>query len=120
MPKKLTNQIFSQVLARAQDITDSFDIDLGKIPEDVVASHRQADSHVQNVRDLMEASWLAPDTDLSTVDHGLVDMVAWAEVHGAPVQQAYKRGDVVAIDGTPLVPFQRFLTAQVYACTENI
>lgn len=116
MPKKLTQQIFSQVLARAEDITDTFDIDLGKIPEDVVSSHRQADPHVQNVRDLMETSRLAPDADLSTTDHGLVDMWAWAEIHGASVQQAFKRGDVAAIDGTPLVPFQRFLTAQVYAC----
>lgn len=43
-------------------------------------------------------------------------MGEWTTVHGDVVREAYRAGNVVAIDGTPLVPMQRFLTAQVYAC----
>src|SRR5690348_9788201 len=116
MPTHLTNKIFKHVLERAQDVTETFDIDLGQIPQDVIDSHRQAEPHIRNVRELMEAVPLAPDADLSLIDHGLINMAEWIEIYGAPVKEAFHAGNVVAIDGTPLIPFQRFLTAQVYAC----
>ncbi len=116
MATDLPNKIFRQVLQNAKDVTDTFDIDLGGIPFDVVESHHQAEPYIQKMRELMEQTILAPDTDLSTIDHGLIDMGAWAKVFGGPIQGALKSGDVVAIDGTPLVPYQRFLIEQVYAC----
>jgi hypothetical protein len=116
MPKDSSNKVFKQVLENAKDVTDTFDIDLGGIPKDVVESHHQAEPYIQKVRELMEQAVLAPDADLSSFNLGLIDMFAWAKVHGAPIQIALETGDVVAIDGTPLVPYQRFLTAQVYAC----
>ncbi len=117
MGKQATNQqIFKQVLARAEDVTDTFDIDLGHIPQDVVESRRQAEPHIRNVRELMDARVLTPCVDTSSVTNGLIDMAAWVEVHGAPMREALRTGDVVAIDGTPLLQFQRFLTSQVYAC----
>jgi hypothetical protein len=111
-----SQQIFKQVLQKAEDVTDTFDIDLGHIPQDVVDSRRQAEPHIRNVRELMEAKALTPDVDLSTVTNGLINMAAWAEVYGTPIREALRTGDVAAIDGTPLLHFQRFLTAQVYAC----
>lgn len=117
MGKQSTNQqIFKQVLAKAKDVTNTFDIDLGHIPQDVIESRKQAEPHIRNVRELMESTALAPNIDLSTVDHGLIDMAAWVEVYGAPIREELKTGNVAAIDGTPLIHFQRFLTAQVYAC----
>jgi hypothetical protein len=116
MSKPLTNKLFSQILNRAVDITESFDVDLGGIPADVVTSHREADPHVRNMRSLMEEAILAPGSELSDVEHGLIDMNAWAALNGDEIRAAYQNGNVVAIDGTPLVPVQRFLTAQVYAC----
>ncbi|SRR6266851_1265029 len=116
MPADLPKKIFQEVLRNAKDVTDTFDVDLGRIPEDVVASHQQAEPYIQNMRKLMERIILAPDADLSTVSVGLINMQAWVEVHGIPIREALRNGNVVAIDGTPLVPYQRFLTAQVYAC----
>lgn len=109
-------RVFQRVLANAEDVTDTFDIDLGNIPRDVVESRRQAEPHIRNVRELMEGSALSSNTDLSTLNHGLIDMAAWTEVYGVPIRESLRLGDVVAIDATPLLPFQRFLTAQVYAC----
>jgi len=113
---KLTDQVFRHVLGRAQDVTDTFEIDLGGIPRDVVESHRQAHPHVQNVRALMEDRAISPTDDLSGLTCGLVTAVEWFPQHGASIQEALSSGDVVAVDGTPLIFPQRFLTAQVYAC----
>ena len=110
------NKIFQQVLQNAKDVTATFDIDLGRIPNDVVESHQQAEPYIQKMRELMEQKALEPDADLSNVNVGLIDMRAWSKVHGAAIEQAMHSGDVVAIDGTPLVPYQRFLVSQVYAC----
>lgn len=117
MGKQPTSQkIFKYVLENAKDVTDTFDIDLGNIPQDVVDSRRQAEPHIQNVRQLMENKILTPDTDLSGVEVGLIDMAKWVEVYGEPVREALKSGNVVAVDGTPLLQSQRFLTTQVFAC----
>ncbi|OQW91224.1 MAG: hypothetical protein BWK78_05215 [Thiotrichaceae bacterium IS1] len=111
-----TQKIFKYVLQNAKDVTDTFDVNLGDIPQDVVASRQQAEPHIKNVRQLMEEKRLEPDTDLSNVELGLIDMSEWVKVHGEPIREALKSGDVVAIDGTPLLQLQRFLTTQVYAC----
>jgi NurA domain len=116
MPSDLANKIFRQVLQNAKDVTDTFDIDLGRLPEDIVESHQQAEPYIQQVREIMDGAILNPDTDLSSINFGLVDMKAWAKVYGAHIKEALQSGDVVAIDGTPLVPYQRFLVSQVYAC----
>ncbi len=116
MPADISHKVFRQVLNNAKDVTSTFDINLGSIPEDVVASHQQAEPYIQVIRGMMEEHRLAPEVDLATVTTGLIDMQAWVSVHGAPIIEALHNGDVVAIDGTPLVPYQRFLTAQVYAC----
>ncbi len=117
MGKSSTSQkIFKYVLEHAKDVTDTFDINLGDIPQDVVTSRQQAEPHIKNVRQLMEKKVLTPDADLSSVDFGLIDMAKWAEVYGEPIRQALKSGNVVAVDGTPLLQPQRFLTTQVYAC----
>lgn len=116
MAADLPGKIFRQVLQNAKDVTDTFDIDLGRIPEDVVESRQQAEPHIQQIRKQMEEFILPPNVDLATVGVGLINMPLWAEIHGTPVREALYSGNVVAIDGTPLVPYQRFLTAQVYAC----
>jgi hypothetical protein len=116
MPKPLTGKLFTSILQMAEDITDRFDVDLGGIPQDVVASRREADPHIQNIREILEEQRLRPDAGLTTISSGLINMAEWTIAHGSKVQEAYRAGNVVAIDATPLVPMQRFLTAQVYAC----
>lgn len=117
MRKPSTSQkIFKYVLEHAKDVTDTFDINLGNIPQDVLISRQQAEPHIKNVRQLMENKILMPNVDLSSVEFGLIDMAKWAEVYGEPIRQALKSGNVVAVDGTPLIQPQRFLTAQIYAC----
>jgi len=116
MNKQLTDKTFGQILANATDITDTFEINLGGLPEDILQATNDAKPHLAVLRAEMEKCWLEPDADLSGVRYGLVDMAVWTEAHGKPVKQALTDGDVGAIDGTPVVPHQRYLTAQVYAC----
>jgi hypothetical protein len=82
MAADVPQKVFRQVLQNAKDVTNTFDIDLGSIPEDVVASHQQAEPYIQQVRTSMEQSQLAPDVDLSTVSVGLINMQAWVEIQG--------------------------------------
>lgn len=116
MGKSLTGTVFKQVLDRAVDVTATFEIDLGGIPQDVLASRQEAQPHIQNMRELMEAARITLDTDLTEISCGLINAEEWIEVHGAPILKSFARGDVVAVDGTPLLHPQRFLSAQVYAC----
>jgi hypothetical protein len=116
MIKRLTDETFGQILSNAVDITDTFDVDLGGLPDDILQATQDAKPHLAVLRSEMEKFWLEPDADLSDIRYGLIDMAAWTRVHGEPVKHALTDGDVGAIDGTPVVPHQRYLTAQVYAC----
>jgi hypothetical protein len=91
-------------------------VNLGGLPEDILQATNDAKPHLAVLRAEMETCWLKPDADVSAVRYGLIDMAAWTEAHGKPVKQALTSDDVGAIDGTPIVPHQRYLTAQVYAC----
>jgi len=114
--KQLTDKIFQKLLNNAIDITDTFDIDLGGLPQDVVKATKDSSPYILRLRAAMEEQALAPDVSLSQLEFGLIDMQQWTTVHGNIITQALEKGDVMAVDGTPLIHHQRFLTGQVYAC----
>lgn len=107
---------FSEILSRAVDITDSFDIDFGGLPEDIRSHAESIRPHLDFIQQQMLERVLEPDQTYQDGTQALLSMEHWTQVFGAEAAKALETGDVVAIDGTPIIHHQRFLTGQVYAC----
>lgn len=116
MSKQLTDSNFARILRQTEDITSTFDIDLGGLPDDILQATRDASPFVADVRRLMEENAIPLNSDLYSVDNGLIQAADWISLFEDEVRTAYRAGLVFAIDGTPLIHHQRFLTQQVYAC----
>lgn len=114
--KRLTDATFDEILANAKDITATYDVNLGGLPQDILLATSQAEPHLAVLRSEMEKFRLEPETDPAGIEFGLINMASWTEVHGSGVKRALDSGGVGAIDGTPVFPHQRYLTAQVFAC----
>jgi len=116
LSRKLNDNNFYNLLQSAEDITHRYDIDLGGLPDDILSATQLVSPLIREVRRRMESLVLHPDIDLTDIETGLINMSEWADYYGQVVKEALDSGDVVAIDGTPLIPHQKYLTQQVYAC----
>ncbi len=116
MDKKLNDDTFQVILDNAEDITETFEVNLGGLPEDVLQATQEATPFIETLRGAMTKKPLDPGSSLANIQFGLLDMDLWAKVHGDSVQKALAEGNVAAVDGTPLAPHRRFLTTQVFAC----
>ena len=114
--KYLNDSTFRKLLDSAEDITQRFDVDFGGLPEDVLKATQGVKPYINRIRDEMENSRLDVGVNLSHVDFGLIDMAEWTRQIGDDTRTDLENAQVIAIDGTPLIHPQRFLTGQVYAC----
>lgn len=112
----LNESNFKKLLNSAEDITHRFDIDFGGLPEDVLKATQDVKPYLDRIRAEMESVKLGVDIDLARTDYGLINMPEWTHHFGGEVITDLEMGRVIAIDGTPLIHPQRFLTGQVYAC----
>ena len=66
----------------------------------------------------MERKRFTPETDILRRDfeYGLTNMLDWVKQDNEHMKQALDEGKVAAVDGTPILPQQRYLTTQIYAC----
>ena len=111
-----SDDLFNKVLQNQQDITDTFDRDMGGIPKDLSEASTATTPHLQLMRTLMEKHRISPNDDFSHVEYGLIDILEWAKADDGNMKKCLESGDVAAVDGTPILPPQRYLTAQIYAC----
>lgn len=114
--KKIDDVSFDDLINNAEDITNRFDIDLGGLPDDILRASQLTEPYLRLIRSLMVKLLLDPDGDYLAPKQILLDMEEWFSKHGNTVKEAYKNGQVVAIDGTPLISHKRYLPGQVYAC----
>lgn len=113
-----TDDLFETVLRDQQDITETFEKDMGGIPKDLSEASENTTPHLKLMRELMEKTWFTPDTDIFQKDfgYGLTNMLEWVKQDNERMKQALADGMVAAVDGTPILPQQRYLTTQIYAC----
>jgi hypothetical protein len=107
--------LFDRLLENAQDITDTYEVDLGGLPDVILETTRDTQPIIEAVREGMEQFRTAPGQEYRGKPM-LIDMEVWASRQAATVQELLRTGKVAAIDGTPLMRPQRYLAGQVYAC----
>lgn len=98
--KKLTDDTFETLINNTDDISDTFEINLGGLREDVIESEKEAEPFTKKVRELMVESQILPGTSTHDVKSGLIDMERWAAANFGVVIDALINGDVAAIDAT--------------------
>ena len=114
--KKIDDISFDDLIKNAEDITDRFDIDLGGLPADILRASQQTEPYLSLLRKVMDQLRLDPGGDYLAPKQALLSLEDWFESYGNKVKEAYKNGDVLAVDGTPLISHKRYLSGQVYAC----
>lgn len=111
---------FEEILNQAVDITDRFDLDLGGLPDDVLRHSIGVKPHISFLRNYMLQHVLLPDDNYRDGTQALLNMHEWSQRFGGLIAQALEAGSVAAVDGTPIIHHQRFLTGQVYACAIGV
>jgi len=106
---------FAEIVKRTQDITERFYSDLGGIPADVLSSAKGLAPYKRIIRESIE-QYRVNIGDEYNGGYGLFDMPEWAQVKRDEITRAMKAGDIVAIDGTPVIQHSKYLTGEVYAC----
>jgi hypothetical protein len=114
--KKIDDISFDDLIKNAIDITHRFDIDLGGLPDDILRASQLTEPYLSLLRKEMEKVYLDPEGDYLAPRQALLSLENWFERHGEKVKEAYKNGEVLAVDGTPLISHKRYLSGQVYAC----
>jgi len=118
--KKIDDISFDDLIKNAEDITDRFDIDLGGLPDDILRASQLTEPYLSLIRKLMEKLWLKPEDNHLEPKQALLDMEEWFEKRGEAVKKAYADGEVMAVDGTPIINHKRYLPGQVYACAVEV
>lgn len=114
--KKIDDISFDDLIKNAIDITHRFDIDLGGLPDDILRASQQTEPYLSLLRKVMEKVYLDPEGDYLAPKQVLLTLEEWFDRHGDKIKEAYKNGQVLAVDGTPLISHKRYLSGQVYAC----
>ncbi len=114
--KKVDDISFDDLIKNAEDITNRFDIDLGGLPDDILRASQLTEPYLAIIRKLMEKLMLTPEGNYLEAKQILLNMEDWFEKHGKIIRKAYIQGEVIAVDGTPLISHKRYLSGQVYAC----
>ena len=107
--------VFDRLLSNAQDITQTFDIDLGGLPQVILDTTRNTQPLVEAIRDRMTHYRVKPGQAFGGTPM-LIDMQAWATQQAQVTQNLLRTGKVAAVDGTPLMRPRRYLAGQVFAC----
>lgn len=113
------DDLFEQVLNSQSDVSGRFDVDMGGLPDDIVAASADVRPYVEQVRGFMEKQYIGIG-GVAGVERGLLDMRMSVKFIKADIQQALKDGRVAAVDGTPIVQPQRYLTGSIYACAVGV
>lgn len=106
---------FSEILDHAEDITERFFVDFGGLSDDVLNNAKGVRPHLHILREHLMKHILDPQNDYSG-EPGLVFMEEWSRLVGNEVSAALRDGNVVAVDGTPVINHQAYLTGEVFSC----
>lgn len=105
---------FAEILANEEDITTRFYRDLGGLPQDILNNARQVKPHLKIVRDELAKILVEPDSQIEQLP-ALLKMSDWSQEYEDEILMAFNEGQIAAIDGTPVIPHQAFLTGEVFA-----
>ena len=120
MDKQLTDASFQLLLDKTTDITDTFEINLGGIREDVCQATTDAIPYLNKLREEMTKTPLPLGLDSRELVAGLIDMESWAQPGLQVAKAALVEGRVAAADATPVIPHRRYLTTQIFACAVGV
>jgi hypothetical protein len=115
MPDNRSDLLFDRLLSNAEDITRTFEIDLGGLPDIVLDTTRNTEPVVEAVRTFMER-FRVNVGEVPSDQRMLINMADWSAKLVPTVQTWLRTGQVAAVDGTPLLSPRRYLAGQVYAC----
>lgn len=120
MEKQLTDDSFQVVLDKTTDITNTFEVNLGGIREDVCQATTEAIPYLNKLREEITKTPLPVGLESKDLMAGLIHMESWAQPALQIAKTALVEGRVAAADATPVVPHRRYLTTQIFACAVGI